>query len=429
MAKKKYHEFRDPIHNFIQVTSEEREIIDSLPIQRLRHITQLATTYYIYPGATHKRFEHSLGVMALASRIFDILTDSQNIKFDQVRDLIPDTELSHWRNSLRIAALCHDIGHLPFSHAAEEELLPPNYTHEVLTKDLIHSNFLAPLLMKMHLDPEEISKIAIGPKNFKDTSFDTWIAILSEIITGNFFGADRIDYLLRDSLHTGVAYGKFDHYRLLNTLRILPEEPDSDILTIGIEEGGIQSAEALQLARYFMFSQVYFHEIRRAYDIHLKEFLKNWLNTGQFSTDPEDHLYMTDNDVNKAIFEISKNKLHKAYPHAEILLGRKHFKCIYKVKKEDIKNNPHAGENIFCALKEQYSDDQVKRDKYTSKSTRASFPVLLDNNEIAQSSALSEILLNLPVLLFDYIYVNANIYKKADSWLQKNHKTIIKLPS
>jgi hypothetical protein len=110
--------------------------------------------------------------------------------------------------------------------------------------------------------------------------------MLTDLITGNAFGVDRIDYLLRDSHHAGVAYGRFDHLRLVQTLRLLvPVQGPNDVderaaPTIGVEIGGLNSAEALLLARYFMFGQVYFHPVRVAYDIHLVDFLKAWLPDG-----------------------------------------------------------------------------------------------------------------------------------------------------
>src|SRR5271154_4868577 len=116
---KDLHEIRDPIHNFIRIETEERKILDSRPFQRLRHIHQLALTYLVYPGATHRRFEHSLGVMELATRIYDVVTNPHNVT-DAVKEQLPeladDTKRSYWRRVLRIAALCHDAGHLPFSH-------------------------------------------------------------------------------------------------------------------------------------------------------------------------------------------------------------------------------------------------------------------------------------------------------------------------
>src|SRR5271154_3672150 len=124
---KDLHEIRDPIHNFIRIETEERKILDSRPFQRLRHIHQLAMTYLVYPGATHKRFEHSLGVMELAGRAFDAITarDHVNEPARRMFPQIPDPQWTgYWRKVVRLAALCHDLGHPPFSHAAEKKLLP-----------------------------------------------------------------------------------------------------------------------------------------------------------------------------------------------------------------------------------------------------------------------------------------------------------------
>src|SRR6266700_8028714 len=127
---KNIHEIRDPIHVFVRLDSHERSVLNSRAFQRLRHIHQLALTYLLYPGATHRRFEHSLGVMDLASRVFDVVTNGENVKFDSVRDIIPDAaDLQYWRRVLRAAALCHDMGHLPYSHGAESELLPDGKNH------------------------------------------------------------------------------------------------------------------------------------------------------------------------------------------------------------------------------------------------------------------------------------------------------------
>jgi len=89
MAKKRRHEIRDPIHVFIRLDTDERKVLDSRPFQRLRQIHQLALTYLVYPGATHRRFEHSLGVMEVASRIYDVVTRPENVHFDSVRNILP----------------------------------------------------------------------------------------------------------------------------------------------------------------------------------------------------------------------------------------------------------------------------------------------------------------------------------------------------
>jgi HD superfamily phosphohydrolase len=209
------HEFRDPIHTFISVRTDERNVIDSRPFQRLRHIHQLALTYLVYPGTTHKRFEHSLGVMELASQIFDVVTTNENLLNNSVRDIIPDEQKkSYWKSVLRMAALCHDLGHLPFSHAAEKELLPDDYDHERLTKDIIYSPEMQEIWAGMTppLRADDIVKLAVGPKYAEplvlstwELVLSTWETVLAEIITGDAFGADRMDYLLRDAYHAGVS--------------------------------------------------------------------------------------------------------------------------------------------------------------------------------------------------------------------------------
>ena len=147
-----------------------------------------------------------------------------------------------------MAALCHDMGHLAFSHSAEKELLPDGWDHERLTREIIISDVMASIWERVTppLRQDDIIKLAVGPKKATDLDFSYWEAILSEIIVGDAFGVDRMDYLLRDSHHTGVAYGKFDHYRLIDTLRILPtppsgEEDDSEEPALGVEV--IQSAK------------------------------------------------------------------------------------------------------------------------------------------------------------------------------------------
>ena len=269
---KNTHEIRDAIHTFVQFDSHERKVLDSRPFQRLRHINQLALTHLVYPGATHKRFEHSLGVMELADRIFRVVTEPENVN-DSVRSILPTLgrpdELRYWRRVVRAAALCHDLGHLPFSHAGEKEgLLPDGWNHERLTVEFIRSQEMRDIWQELTppLGTDDIAKLAVGAKEgakFIGSVFSDWEAILAEIIVGDAFGADRMDYLLRDSHHMGVAYGRFDLYRLIDTLRILPPAPEeteiqSNEPTLGVEEGGLHSVEALLLARYAMFSQVYF---------------------------------------------------------------------------------------------------------------------------------------------------------------------------
>jgi uncharacterized protein len=246
--------------------------------------------------------------MHLAGLVYDTVTTPANVHH-LVKPYIPgDHQLEYWRRVVRLAALCHDVGHLPFSHAAEQDLLPNGWNHERLTYDLVVSAEMHDILMNSipPIRPDHVAKIAIGPKKLSefsdDLSFTDWKTLLSEIIVGDAFGVDRIDYLLRDAYHAGVVYGRFDHHRLLQTLRILPRtESDSREPWLGVEVGGLEAAEAMSLARYFMYKQVYFHHVRRAYDIHLKDFLKDWMRGSYFPTTIGKHLEMTDNEVTAAM--------------------------------------------------------------------------------------------------------------------------------
>ena len=432
---KNINEIRDPIHVFVRLDNHEREVLNSLPFQRLRHIHQLALTYLIYPGATHKRFEHSLGVMELAGRVFDVVTNAHNSS-DEIRKLLPPLndpdELRYWRKAVRMAALCHDIGHLPFSHAAEKDLLPDGWDHERLTRQLIEHSEMRTIWDQITppLRCRDVVKLAVGPKKAKDISYSYWEALLSEIIVGDAFGVDRMDYLLRDSLHSGVAYGRFDHYRLIDTLRILAtpaagSDGGTGEAALGVEEGGIQSAEALMLARYFMYSQVYFHPVRRIYDVHLKDFLKEWLNGGVFDTDIPKHLEITDNEITAAIWEAAADSSKAGNVHAKRIVHREHFKLVYQRNPGDVAINPEAGASVFRALQDHFGSDHFRYDRYMQEGGAPDFPVRLRNDQIVSSLAISHALNHLPVVSVDFVFANRNFIGEVKEWLKTNHDNVV----
>lgn len=440
---KSRHEVRDPIHVFVSLEDDERDLLDSRPFQRLRHIHQLGMTHLLYPGATHRRFEHSLGVMELASRVFDVVTDPNKIT-DEIKELLPELgseeKRRYWRKVLRIAALCHDLGHLPFSHTAEEKLLPKGWDHERLTGKIIRDKVLRNLWDKLGtpLRTEDVVKLALGPKKAPPhLQFSDWETILAEIIVGDSFGVDRMDYLLRDSHHIGVAYGRFDQYRLIDTLRILPAPPsgesDSDQRrsrepSLGIEEGGLHSAEALLLARYFMYTQVYFHPVRRIYDIHLRDFLKEWLPTGMFKTSIENHLALTDNEVNAAIWNAAADPSQKGHKHAHRIVFHKHFKLMYSPSPSDRRIDPYAGQVVYKAAAKEFGPENVRYDRYPEKGEHAEFPVLTTGDEIVSSTSISKVLSGLPPASLDCLFVERTLVKKARLWLD-DHKDSIIVPA
>ena len=408
---------------------DERKVLDSRPFQRLRHIHQLATTYLVYPGATHRRFEHSLGVMDLAGRVFDVVTNPDNVSEaikDRLEHISRTDACAYWKRIIRMAALCHDIGHLPFSHAAEKELLPEGWDHERLTRELISSPEMEEIWNSVTppLRSEDIIKLAIGPQKTGDLIFSDWESILSEIIIGDAFGVDRMDYLLRDSYHAGVAYGKFDHYRLIDTLRIL-QSPGSNEPSLGMEEGGLQSAEGLMLARYFMYSQVYFHSVRRIYDIHLMDFLKVWLESGMFSTKLEDHIAMTDEVILAELWKRAFNEKMDGYVQARRIVRREHFKAIYQRSPADVAKNPEAGAEVYEALKNEFGNENFRHDRYSQKGGGPDFPVRMRDGRIESSLSVSDTLNHVPVVSVDYVFADRSCYHDAKNWLNDNLAEVI----
>lgn len=432
---KRHHEVRDAVHVFIHFDPAERAVIDSRAFQRLRDIHQLALSYLVYPGASHKRFEHSLGVMEVAGRIFDVVTDPDKVN-GAVRDVIPEYASAahhYWRSVLRIAALCHDLGHLPFSHAAEDALLPEGWDHERLTREIIHSPEMAAVWesMRPKPDPDDIVKLAVGARKVEKLklglAFDPWQAILAEIIVGDVFGADRIDYLLRDSLHTGVAYGRFDHNRLIQTLRIIPGAPeggdDGDVdPQLGCERGGLESAEALMLARYFMFAQVYYHPARLAYNEHLKDFLAAWLPSGRFPTDIEGHLSRADSEVLVAIMQAAADPAKPGHDPARRIVKREHFRIAYRRRPDDL---GLATEAIARAAAAKFGAENVRYGASPRRGEPPDFPVLDGDGKSQSSLSLSEVLTKLPASRDEYVFVEPLLRDRAKTWIAEHREGII----
>ena len=433
------HEIRDPVHAFVRLDDCEREVLNSRPFQRLRHIHQLALTYLVYPGATHKRFEHSLGVMELAGRAFDTVTDPANLA-GGIRELLEPLcrpeELAYWRRVLRMAALCHDIGHLPFSHSAERALLPAGWDHERLTREIIAGAELGAIWERAGppLRHEDIARLAVGPGKASDLPFTDWETILSQIIVGEAFGMDRMDYLLRDSHHAGAAYGGFDHHRLIDTLRILPAPPaarggPAGPPALGVEEGGLQSSAALMLARYFMYTQVYFHPVQRIYDIHLTEFLREWLEDGMFPTDIERHLGLTDNEVSAALFSAAHDEGAPGHVHARRVFRREHFKLIYGRNPDGSELTPEAGRLVFEALCARFGAEHFRHDRYRQHDAAADFPVRLRDGRVVSSLARSDVLNHIPVAATDYVYADRALFAEASAWLDGRRAEIVRARS
>jgi HD superfamily phosphohydrolase len=328
--KNKSYEIRDPIHGFISLNELEWDIINQPDFQRLRRIKQLGFTDMVYPGAMHSRFEHSLGVMHIASEMFDCITRRRK-EFLEKELSFNTTGLEKDKIIVRLSGLLHDIGHGPFSHGSEE-LMPfdpksrKKYTHEQYSSAIITTKFKDiienhPFNLNYNIKAQDIADLLTGKSaNLKRSLL--WKGLISSQMD-----SDRADYLLRDSYHIGVAYGTFDLQRLLNTISVGLDEEDTP--RIALEYQGLQVAEAFILARYLMFKQVYFHHTRRAYDHHLLQGMKCILKDGLFpppvtKKDLEEYLVWDDCKV------MGYFKEQKAKEHGDYILFRKHFRKIYE---------------------------------------------------------------------------------------------------
>jgi uncharacterized protein len=323
---------------------------------------------------------------------------------------------------VRMAALCHDIGHLPFSHSVERELLPAGYTHERLTVDLIHSRELASVWRKMGVTPALVAKLAVGPKFFPKGSFSPWETVLTDVITGDAFGVDRMDYLLRDSYHIGVAYGTIDHHRLIDTIRILPTPGAPNHFQLGIREGGLHSAEALMLARYLMFEQVYCHHIAQIYDAHLVDFMKAWLPKGKYDVRLSAHLRMTDNEVltamRRAYFDHGRG-----HDSARAILERDHLKLLFEPTPTEKASDPTICLRLYDGLRKIFPAKEIRyRPGSWKTDATPDFPVLLRDGTVCYSKNMSGLLSQIPILTADYIFVSRAYFDRANQWLKKSQR-------
>ena len=246
---------RDPLWNNVAVDPVAMRLVDTPAFQRLRYVRQLGLAFLVYPGATHSRFEHALGTYHLARRALALLEERG------VLSGIPRATCS----TVRVAALLHDIGHYPFSHALEEL---GALHHEEVARPLITEGAVAEALRaEMGADaPNEIMALIRGESR----------SPLQRLISGSL-DLDKLDYLRRDAFMCGVPYGEIDVDRLLNSLTLVPGDRDPEI---GIVEKGLSALESLLFARYQMYRNVYWHHAVRSATAMYKRLVEDAVNAG-----------------------------------------------------------------------------------------------------------------------------------------------------
>ena len=402
-------EYRDPLYGFIEVDELEQRIIDTHAFQRLRGIVQLGTTPLVYPSGHHTRFEHALGTMDTSSELYDRLTRRQD-----TLDILGwnKTTLDFNRRVLRLAALLHDIGHAPFSHATEE-LFPGSKLHEDYSYDLITGSELGDLIShELGNDSKErVAGIAIGKTRHQEDSF------LSELLAGDI-GTDRVDYLARDSHHLGVAYGRFDRHRLFNTLRVRHNETTQGP-ELAITEGGLHAVEGFLLARYFMFVDVYFHRTRRILDTHLTEFIRDLLPGNTYPATVEEFLMWDDAAILRAL------QKRRSDPMARRVIAREFFRECFSTVDHPERAELVGFRLLSKAIRAEFGDDNLRFDSAEKTPYRYDTPPILVSTSAGFSSLVdcSPLIYNLNRIRKNRIYVRSDLRQEAQTFCQEWWKT------
>ena len=293
----------DPIHGTIEVTPDEIKLIDSRPFQRLRHIKQLGFAELAFPGATHSRYAHSMGAMAMATRMIDRLLGELDLE---------EAERRRLRQTVRLAVLFHDLGHPPMSHVSER-VMPPvgelglegwvddptrQASHEDYTVKLLVDSELTGLIEERFggdgVTPARIAALVMGRTPPGDdgafvVSGRDMLPMLSQVVSSEL-DADRMDYLRRDAYYCGVGYGNFDHVWLTNNLR--PAEWEGRQV-MALQHKGVWAFENFLLARYHMFLAVYYHHTGNCFD-HL---LTRFYESGEYVLPADSESYLETDDV------------------------------------------------------------------------------------------------------------------------------------
>jgi len=361
------HRVRDPLYGFIRFSDPERELINWTAFQRLRNIKQLALTCHVYPGAMHTRFEHSLGTMELATRAFMALCRKQEQQ-EQLKTCFSRLclTLADALRILRFAALLHDVGHLPFSHAAERlgdgACASEGHADDAENMHLSHEELGFELLQEHEVDilkmghSKEFFRAATSILEPDPASLPPELRVLKQLLS-NQLDVDRTDYLLRDSLHCGVQYGNFDCDRLLDSLVTIAS--DEGGLELAIDRGGVHVLESLILARYSMFIQVYLHRTRRIYDKYLADYLAARYGTSSDSARSLVHLDDIDviRDMRDSLAERSPDS--PLYEAAYAIVNRKHHSMVHETTPHPDARELRIANDIARGLKDEFGEELI----------------------------------------------------------------------
>ena len=287
----RYRTVRDPLWNTIRLDPLAAGIVDTAAFQRLRYIRQLGFAHLVYPGATHTRFDHALGVYHLAGTALRLLEEQDDVApgSREGAELIP------------YAALLHDIGHYAFSHALEEleeDRFPGD--HEAVASRFFESDELGGILQSLgDRAPDRIYALIRGQS----------AEPLGGLVSGSL-DLDKMEYLRRDARFCGVPYGEVDVDRLLQGL-VLLGDPETGKVEVGVREKAVSALESLLFAKYQMFRNVYWHHAVRSATALYRRIVDESVRVGLLHSD--ELVGLTDEEL---LYRIQEKARSSADPHA-----------------------------------------------------------------------------------------------------------------
>lgn len=297
----------DNIHGYIHLTRCEDRIMNTAYFQRLRWIRQLGFSFYIFSGATHSRFSHVLGVLHVMHRVLKSI--GKDVPDEKLFDPTVTDEATTYHRTMRLAAMLHDIGTFPFSHSVElgyinhwkkqkarggKKLMDAN--HEVLGSHIIlNTDFeggITRILKEEGIDPLELSKVIAGQSN----------NLLANQLMHSDIDADRMDYLLRDSLHTGVKFGTYDIDQLIRNLTTFKV---GNVEALAVKDEAISYVDYFLFCRYSWYTQIIDDGTGYKFDLLAAKINEYFLENGQthsfehlvknVSQDPNQYFIFNDN--------------------------------------------------------------------------------------------------------------------------------------
>lgn len=295
---------RDVVHDWIECSTKEKELINSPLVQRLKWVMQLSAVYHVYNGGTHTRFSHSLGVMHISGMYLTHL-----FRNPELRAMCEEHTPEHYIQVGRIAGLLHDIGHGPFSHLFDhivyKKIYGTEHGHDRARLDLIRSELLKPYILNCGVKPSELEQVWSGKFGVRDHKGrkrsnirEQWIYYIIGSVVQGPLGADRIDFTMRDSYYTGTQHlGTIAHNRIISNsgVKMTPLG-----LVLYYNDKAIRDIISALDGRLYMYHDVYFHKTSMAASLLIEEMMLascNELKLVERTLDPEQFRLLNDNTI------------------------------------------------------------------------------------------------------------------------------------